>query len=118
MMGLTYPAGDDGEEHERTVVLGPLAHYRAQEVDASTCSEDDHGSCPCCLFTRSMEAFDELLKARHSSPSACSPRAMPTACARPIAGSTATTSPPPCPCCAPMPPAGRRPGWNSASSTW
>jgi hypothetical protein len=118
MMGLTYPAGDDGEEHERTVVLGPLAHYRAQDVDASTCSEDDHGSCPCCLFTRSMEAFDELLKARHSSPSACSPRAMPTACARPIAGSTATTSPPPCPCCAPMPPAGRRPGWSSASSTW
>ena len=65
MMGLTYPVGDEGEEHQRTVVLGPLAHYRAQDVDASTCSEDDHGSCPCCLFTRSMEAFDELLKARH-----------------------------------------------------
>jgi hypothetical protein len=64
MMGLTYPAGDNGEEHQRTVVLGPLAHYRAQEVDASTCSEDDHGSCPCCLFTRSMDAFDDLLKAR------------------------------------------------------
>ncbi len=64
MMGLTYPGGDEGEEHQRTVVLGPLAHYRAHEVDASTCSEDDHGSCPCCLFTRSMEAFDDLLKAR------------------------------------------------------
>ncbi|HDS1550927.1 TPA: hypothetical protein QEK98_003188 [Stenotrophomonas maltophilia] len=64
MMGLTYPAGDDGQEHERTVVLGPLAHYREHEVDASSCSEDDHGSCPCCLFTRSMDAFDELLKAR------------------------------------------------------
>ncbi|HDS1650071.1 DUF6348 family protein [Stenotrophomonas sp. TWI169] len=64
MMGLTYPAGDDGKEHGRTVVLGPLAHYRAQEVEVATCSEDDHGSCPCCLFTRSMDAFDELLKAR------------------------------------------------------
>ncbi|PTA73263.1 MULTISPECIES: DUF6348 family protein [unclassified Stenotrophomonas] len=64
MLGLTYPAGDEGEELQRTVVLGPLAHYRAQEVDASTCREDDHGSCPCCLFTRSMDAFDDLLKAR------------------------------------------------------
>ncbi|WP_303637984.1 DUF6348 family protein [Stenotrophomonas tuberculopleuritidis] len=64
MMGLTYPAADDGQEHQRTVVLGPLAHYRAQEVDAATCSADDHGSCPCCLFTRSMDAFEDLLKAR------------------------------------------------------
>ncbi|KAG0772347.1 hypothetical protein G6F22_015816 [Rhizopus arrhizus] len=64
MLGLTYPGAEEGEELQRTVVLGPLAHYRAQEVDASTCGEDDHGSCPCCLFTRSMDAFDELLRAR------------------------------------------------------
>ncbi|CAM4450299.1 hypothetical protein CR156_00830 [Stenotrophomonas lactitubi] len=66
MMGLTYPSGDEGEEHERTVVLGPLAHYRARELDdAAACSEDDHGSCPCCLFTKSIDAFDDLLKAHH-----------------------------------------------------
>ena len=64
MMGLSYPAEDEGEDHQRTVVLGPLAHYHAQEVDETTCSEDDHGSCPCCLFTRSIDAFDELLRAR------------------------------------------------------
>ncbi|TGQ54043.1 hypothetical protein EN855_035350, partial [Mesorhizobium sp. M1C.F.Ca.ET.212.01.1.1] len=51
MMGLTYPAGDDGQELERTVVLGPLAHYREHEMDTGPRSEDDHGSCPCCLFT-------------------------------------------------------------------
>lgn len=64
MMGLTYPAGDDGQELERTVVLGPLAHYREHEMDTGPRSEDDHGSCPCCLFTRSIDALDALLKTR------------------------------------------------------
>ncbi|WP_343652427.1 DUF6348 family protein [Stenotrophomonas sp.] len=65
MLTLRYPAEETGTALARAVVLGPLAHYRGEPRDeAAACSEDDHGSCPCCLFTQSLEAFNELLKTR------------------------------------------------------
>lgn len=67
MLTMAFPAdGDsDGQEHRRAVVLGPLAHYRSAPADdTAACDEDDHGSCPCCLFTQAIEAFDALLKTR------------------------------------------------------
>lgn len=65
MLTLRYGAEETGTPLARAVVLGPLAHYRSEPAnDAAACSEDDHGSCPCCLFTQSVDAFNELLKTR------------------------------------------------------
>lgn len=65
MLTLRYGAEETGTPLARAVVLGPLAHYRSEPAnDAAACSEGDHGSCPCCLFTQSLEAFNELLKTR------------------------------------------------------
>ena len=65
MLTLRYPAEETGTALARAVVLGPLAHYRGEPADdAAACSEDDHGSCPCCLFTQSLDAFNDLLKTR------------------------------------------------------
>ena len=65
MLTLRYGAEETGTPLARAVVLGPLAHYRSEPAnDAAACSEDDHGSCPCCLFTRSLYAFNDLLKTR------------------------------------------------------
>ena len=65
MLTLRYGAEETGTPLSRAVVLGPLAHYRGEPADdAAACSEDDHGSCPCCLFTQSLDAFNDLLKTR------------------------------------------------------
>lgn len=65
MLTLRYGAEETGTPLARAVVLGPLAHYRGEPADdATACSEGDHGSCPCCLFTQSVDAFNELLKTR------------------------------------------------------
>lgn len=65
MLTLRYGAEETGTPLARAVVLGPLAHYRSEPAnDAAACGEDDHGSCPCCLFTQSVDAFNELLKTR------------------------------------------------------
>ncbi|WP_416049497.1 hypothetical protein [Cupriavidus basilensis] len=39
---------------------------------------DEHGFCPCCLLTKSIEVFRLLLELSHASspPSSCAPRAM------------------------------------------
>ena len=57
---MSYPARDNGVEFKRQVLLGPMAHY--QEHPAATLEE--HEFCPCCLFTKSMNAFSELLTCR------------------------------------------------------
>jgi hypothetical protein len=64
MLTLRYGAEETGTPLARAVVLGPLAHYRGEPADDAACSEDDHGSCPCCLFTQSLDAFNDLLKTR------------------------------------------------------
>lgn len=65
MLTLRYGAEETGTPLARAVVLGPLAHYRSEPADeAAACSEGNHGSCPCCLFTQSLDAFNDLLKTR------------------------------------------------------
>ena len=65
MLTLRYGAEETGTPLARAVVLGPLAHYRSEPAnDAAAYGEDDHGSCPCCLFTQSVDAFNDLLKTR------------------------------------------------------
>ncbi|AWH52340.1 hypothetical protein C1924_03615 [Stenotrophomonas sp. ESTM1D_MKCIP4_1] len=65
MLTLRYGAEETGTPLARAVVLGPLAHYRSEPADeAPACSDGDHGSCPCCLFTQSLDAFNDLLKTR------------------------------------------------------
>ncbi|GMR27614.1 hypothetical protein STENOSP10_18340 [Stenotrophomonas sepilia] len=65
MLTLRYGAEETGTPLARAVVLGPLAHYRSEPADeAAACGEGNHGSCPCCLFTQSLNAFNDLLKTR------------------------------------------------------
>ena len=45
-------------EPERRLVLGPPVQM-AQKTDPVP---DEHGFCPCCLFTSSVKAFEDLLK--------------------------------------------------------
>ena len=51
----------------RRILLGPIAHMvedREAHEAASACSpeSDEHPFCPCCLFTRSIEAFQPALE--------------------------------------------------------
>lgn len=59
VMEITLPASDQAPEAVRQIVLGPIARYGAQPMDA----DEEHPFCPCCLFTRSLEAFMPVLRA-------------------------------------------------------
>lgn len=66
---MSFPAQDGRPERMRRVILGPVMHYAEHGVPepeaCGTGAEEDaeeHPFCPCCLFTRSMEAFREFLE--------------------------------------------------------
>jgi hypothetical protein len=55
---MTLPADGGRPARYRRAVLGPIGHF-AQNPPAVENGEE-HPFCPCCLLTRSMEAFKEL----------------------------------------------------------
>jgi len=57
-MELRFPPGDCPE---RRVTFGPVLHMREKEpaLDSPT---EEHPFCPCCLFTKSLDAFQPLLR--------------------------------------------------------
>ena len=57
MMEMSFPE-EDGVSLVRQVILGPTAH----RTTAGAREDEEHPFCPCCLFTQSFEAFDELLR--------------------------------------------------------
>jgi len=59
LMEITLPASEQAPEAVRQIVLGPVAHYASEPVDA----DEEHPFCPCCLLTRSLEAFMPVLRA-------------------------------------------------------
>ena len=77
-LGIEYTDDTTGQPYQRQVVLGPTGHYQQRPAapkhvhreESSEGAENDenddgeHGFCPCCLFTTSIEAFDEVLKSR------------------------------------------------------
>lgn len=58
---MELPAKGDRPAMKRRVVLGPVAHLRQNPPDPSAAPEE-HPFCPCCLFTRSMEAFVPVIE--------------------------------------------------------
>lgn len=63
MMEMTLPPEGGRPELVRRAVLGPVAHYRQREpADAGEHGPDDHDFCPCCMVTRSFEAFRGLFQ--------------------------------------------------------
>jgi hypothetical protein len=75
-MQMTLPAENGQPERGRRIVFGPVSHYRqhppaeaeatAEATDPAGSPDNPHdsedGFCPCCLFTRSIDAFEPLLK--------------------------------------------------------
>lgn len=57
---MPFPGKDASSKHLRRVLLGPVI---VCQENPSSISDVEHGSfCPCCMFTRSVEAFKPLLE--------------------------------------------------------
>jgi len=71
MLEMAFPAEDGAPARVRRAILGPVMHYMAspsannegssRTADALGQEGDAHPFCPCCLLTRSFEAFRELV---------------------------------------------------------
>jgi hypothetical protein len=60
---MAFPATDDRPARLRRAVLGPVAHFMQQPPRKDEGSPpEEHPFCPCCLLTRSFEAFRELIE--------------------------------------------------------
>lgn len=70
---MNFPPKDRTPTYSRRAVLGPVAHYvqnpgickkqkvpNAGEVQGEQC--EAHDFCPCCLLTKSFDAFKELIE--------------------------------------------------------
>ena len=55
-----FPATNDKPARTRRAILGPISHLmqKPPEEDA----QDEHPFCPCCLLTKSFEAFRDLIE--------------------------------------------------------
>lgn len=74
MLEMTFPAKDAAPARVRRAILGPTMHYmaspsasnedstRAADALAQGEAGDAHPFCPCCLLTKSFEAFRELIE--------------------------------------------------------
>ncbi|EHP39567.1 hypothetical protein OR16_30704 [Cupriavidus basilensis OR16] len=73
-MTMDFPGKAGHPALRRRVVLGPASHYMATPQAQAACpaaasaesvqdsESDEHGFCPCCLLTKSMDAFRPLLE--------------------------------------------------------
>lgn len=67
-MELAFPAKDGKPARVRRAVLGPVAHFvQNPPAGAEKNAGGEHPFCPCCLLTRSFEAFKELIEADNFS---------------------------------------------------
>ncbi|MBX9402130.1 hypothetical protein K4L06_12520 [Lysobacter sp. BMK333-48F3] len=69
-MRMDFDGEDGAQARQRRVVFGPVAHFGqapAEQAASADAGEDaeacEHGYCPCCLFTQSLDAFRPLLQA-------------------------------------------------------
>lgn len=64
-MGMELPAQDGQPARKRRLLFGPVEHYGQPQpaADAGEDGEDgeEENFCPCCLFTKSIDAFEPLL---------------------------------------------------------
>ena len=59
-----YSFDDEQGRYDRQVLLGPCVHQQTRPPAEPESCEDGHAFCPCCLFTRSFEAFQQPLRSR------------------------------------------------------
>jgi hypothetical protein len=61
---MSFPANGDKRARVRRAILGPVAHFmeKPPSADTKATPDDEHPFCPCCLLTRSFEAFKELIE--------------------------------------------------------
>ena len=62
-MQMKFPANDGNPALVRRAILGPVAHFM-QEPPSEPAEDgsEEHPFCPCCLLTRSFEAFKGLFE--------------------------------------------------------
>lgn len=61
MMQMELPSHGDVSARNRRIILGPVMHYTSRPA-ANTATDEEHAFCPCCLFTNSLTAFQDLLE--------------------------------------------------------
>ena len=62
-MEMSFPATPDGRPaRDRRVILGPVSHLLVPRPTSPAAAEEEHPFCPCCLLTRSFEAFKDQLQ--------------------------------------------------------
>lgn len=59
-MMLELPAADGRPARVRRAVLGPVMHLQEQKPASN--GDEEHPFCPCCLLTRSLQAFENQMK--------------------------------------------------------
>lgn len=63
MLKMDMPARDGRAARVRRAILGPVAHYMHEPPPkTSPEAEEEHPFCPCCLLTRSFEAFKDFIE--------------------------------------------------------
>jgi hypothetical protein len=70
-MSMELPAEDGRPARKRRLLFGPVEHFgqpqRDADADADASADEDTDTdeedfCPCCLFTKSIDAFEPLLR--------------------------------------------------------
>ena len=63
VMEMAFPAQEAKPARVRRAILGPIAHF-LQKPPSTTEGNDpeEHPFCPCCMFTKSIKAFKELIE--------------------------------------------------------
>ena len=76
---MALPASGNTPERKRRAIFGPVMHFAAKPSppalsppapslcgdapsNSETAENGEHQFCPCCLFTKSIDAFDEIVK--------------------------------------------------------
>jgi len=70
MLEMAFPASEGNPGRTRRAILGPVMHFTAAppaSAQENTCASgaetgETHPFCPCCLLTRSIQAFQELIQ--------------------------------------------------------
>lgn len=63
MLEMAFPAQRGKPARVRRAILGPVAHFMQEPPSRPEESvSEEHPFCPCCLLTRSFEAFRELIE--------------------------------------------------------
>jgi len=57
-MDFDFPAQGTKPARKRRVVFGPVSHLVSRAAEGPV----DHPFCPCCLFTRSLDAMNQLVQ--------------------------------------------------------